>query len=81
MVRDWPRIFNPERAAHQKKTTSVPIAVPQSRAAESTSTEISHSISIPPEESHLKAREALTVVLCPPREMSFPDNIVKDEAD
>jgi hypothetical protein len=64
--------------SYAKKTTNVPTAVPVSRAAESTST--IRKGGMMNLEKHVIG-STLTVVFCPPIEMSFPNHIVEYETN
>src|SRR5216683_4727309 len=66
---------------HAKKTIRVPIAVPESSAAESTSAtrrkERRGEASFDQQSRSTTEGQQLTVVFCPPIESPFPDNKVK----
>jgi len=66
--------------SYAKNTIKVPIAVPQSSAAESTSAEDCESPII----TYFVESESevvLTIIFCPPVKMTFSDHIIEYESD
>jgi hypothetical protein len=67
---------------YAKKTIRVPIAVPQSSAAERTSTRRNKSMGGDDQTPRYTTEgQHLTVVFCPPVEMSSPDHKIENKTD